>query len=60
MCCHSRYVGCYLDVHGNMIAMLCMLGDKGIANRARQLSTPKAHIARPNCNESRIRVLTVC
>jgi hypothetical protein len=27
--------------------------DKGIGNRTRQLSTPKAHQARPNCNISR-------
>jgi hypothetical protein len=27
--------------------------DKGINNRARQLSTPEAHLARPNCNTSR-------
>jgi ribonuclease HI len=27
-------------------------GDKGIDNRARQLSTPEAHLARPNCNTS--------
>jgi hypothetical protein len=27
--------------------------DKGIVNRARQLSTPEARIARPNCNDSR-------
>jgi hypothetical protein len=26
--------------------------DKGIDNRARQLSTPEAHLARPNCNTS--------
>jgi hypothetical protein len=29
------------------------LGDKGIDNRARQLSTPEARLARPNCNTSR-------
>jgi hypothetical protein len=27
--------------------------DKGIDNRARQLSTPEARLARPNCNNSR-------
>jgi hypothetical protein len=27
--------------------------NKGIVNRARQLSTPEAPIARPNCNDSR-------
>jgi hypothetical protein len=35
--------------------LLCdqMVPDKGIDNRARQLSTPEAHLARPNCNTSR-------
>jgi hypothetical protein len=28
MCCHWRYVGYYLDVHGSMIVMLYMLGGK--------------------------------
>jgi hypothetical protein len=28
MCCHWRSVGCYLDIHGSMIAMLCMLGEQ--------------------------------
>jgi hypothetical protein len=39
---------------------LALIGDMGIANRARWLSTPEARSARPNCNDSRIRVPTVC
>jgi hypothetical protein len=34
------------------IIVLLSLTDKGIDNRARQLSTPEAHYARPNCNTS--------
>jgi hypothetical protein len=28
MCCYWRCVGCYLDIHGSMIAMLLMLGEQ--------------------------------
>jgi hypothetical protein len=48
------------EIRWIFIRALITPGDKGIVNRACWLSTPKARIARPNCNDSRIRVPTVC
>jgi hypothetical protein len=42
-----------LGVHTPMFNIPHIQGDKGIDNRARQLSTPEVRLARPNCNTSR-------
>jgi hypothetical protein len=46
------YVICNSNIFRCYILSSTTITDKGIDNRARQLSTPEARLAKPNCNTS--------